>query len=381
MPSSYELGAAIGNNITNGFGAIQDKSAIDDILQQASQSNDPNAMDDIMAQLIQRVAPERQQMAAQLLQQKQQRILRQSEIQRAAPGLFQSNQLGPEKLINQESSAVDGSQQQQQGGIQSLPDDQLINLTGVKGYSEPAKQELRRRQEDRKLAYKKEEGNIKRNTDISQKFLEQSDIIAADIPKKQSSLDLMKDAIANKDLSFWSRDNLAEITGIEGFRSPEGAIFKTAGKEYFLGNISRAGARPNQWIEQQISDMMPKMGRSAEANLSVQRALQNELDLDKEKVRLTDKISSELESSLGYVPRDISTRVNKELSSYAEKKQKELYNDLRAIKSISEKNNQTFMKVPEGTPVSKLVAQSLLRQNNNDPVKAAEAATKLGYSY
>ena len=77
---------------------------------------------------------------------------------------------------------------------------------------------------------------------------------------------MMNDAIASKNLGFWSSDNLAEITGVEAFRSPEGAIFKTASKEYFLGNISRAGARPNQWIEQQISDMMAKIGNLQKMN-------------------------------------------------------------------------------------------------------------------
>ena len=228
---------------------------------------------------------------------------------------------------------------------------------------------------------RQDEGKIKRHTDISQKVLENADVIAEKLPVKKASLDLMKNAIANKDLSFWSPDNLAEMSGLEGFRSPEGAIFKTAGKEFFLGNISRAGARPNQWIEQQIAEMMPKMGRSTAANLSVSRALENEIDLDQERVILTERISNELEDKLGYVPRNIGSKLNKELQSYAERKQSELYNDLRAIKSIEDKSIQKFMKVLEGTPISKYVAKVLLNQYNNDPKKASEEAKKLGYSF
>jgi len=232
--------------------------------------------------------------------------------------------------------------------------------------------ESRRRQDEQK---------IKRHSEASDKILQNAEEKAATLIQKETSLNLQDQALASKDLSYFSRDNLAELTGIEGFRSPEGAVYKTAGKEYFLGNISRAGARPNMWIEQQISDMMSKVGRSTEANLSVNRALRNELDIDKEEVRLIETISKRLEDQLGYIPRDLGSRVNKELKVYAEDKQKELFNDLRAIKSIGEKIDQKFEKVKEGTPVSKFVAQALLDKFDNDPKRASEEAKRLGYTF
>lgn len=70
MPSPFEIGARVGKGTANAFSEYQDTNSIDHILKQASQSEDPNAVDDIMGQLIQRVAPERQQAAAQLLQNK-----------------------------------------------------------------------------------------------------------------------------------------------------------------------------------------------------------------------------------------------------------------------------------------------------------------------
>lgn len=264
-----------------------------------------------------------------------------------------------------------------------LSKDQLTTLTGHpdKEVSEPAKARLDVIKNEEKIGQGQRDAVFKSDLKRSENFIDETDAIASTIPQKESALELMDDAIVNRNLSYFSPDNLAEVTGIEGFRSPEGAIFKTAGKEYFLGNIARAGARPNQWIEQQIQDMMTKIGRSTEANLSVNRALRNELDLQKERVRLTEEVSDKLRSEGDLSQGKLGSMVNKQLSQYAEKKQLELFNDLRAIKSIADKAPQKFRKVEPGTEVSTVVAQALLRQFNNDPEKAAEEAKKLGYEF
>lgn len=426
------------NVIGGAFQRYHDRTAIDDILEQANSKGDEAAVDVAIGQILQRVSPERQPQAMQILQQKKAVIAQKKEralqeeqakalgLPVAAAGAHQTVQAqylknkveqdkitaanqryqdivgdSPFKQPNGPAGAEFNAQPQQtqvqppllpgmkgnqpQGqsgkGIASLSDDQLIALSGVPGYSEPAKQELKRRQEDRKLSQKEKEIKIKRNEDVSLDVVKNANKTAETLAQRRSALELSKNAIINKDLSFWTGDNLAELTGIEGFRSTEGAIFKTAGKEYFLGSIGRAGIRPNQWVEQQIADMLTKIGRSTEANLSVTRALENELDLDQAKVDITNRLANDLEEKLGYIPRDLGARVQKELSSYAEDKQKELYNDLRAIKSIGEKKIMSFGKVKEGTPVSKTVAKALLIKNKNDPKKAADEAKQLGYTF
>jgi len=204
--------------------------------------------------------------------------------------------------------------------------------------------ETRREDEERQKQqeFKLGEEKRRRETDVSSKVLLEADESRRQLPLKESALGLMNDAIANKDMSFWSKDNLAEATGIEGFRSKEGAVFKTAGKEYLLGNMKKAGARPNQWIEQQIADAQAKIGRSTGANLSVTRALQNEIDIEKNRLSLTEELAKKYENELGYVPREIGSQIYEANKSYAEEKQKELYNDLRAIKSIEDNFGGTF---------------------------------------
>jgi len=413
VPVAFQTAQQIQGNLGQAFAQKREQNTIEDILSESLSSDDPKVLQNNIGKILSQVSPERQGMAVQYLQhlhagikekQQEARTLAAEQAAGVTPGLAPALQVQQMKNkarqeglaqygvgVPQPNTGVGTAKPGQPGmppknapvSLSEISDEELVNRTGApyKEVSEPAKAELNRRQKATEVSQKKEEGKIKRHTDLSQKVLESSNEIAETLPQLESALGLMENAIANKDLSFWSKDNLAELTGIEGLRSPEGAIFKTAAKEFFLGSIARAGARPNQWIEQQISDMMTKIGRSPEANLSVSRALRNELDLKKERVRLTEEISNDLENSLGYIPRDLGNRVNKELAFYADKKQTELFNDLRAIKSIAEKKPQKFMKVQEGTPISKLVAQSLLRQHDNDPKKAREEAVKLGYTF
>lgn len=435
MPSSFDIGRQVGNNFANVRREAKDEGAIDRILSEAVNSGDPAMLQNSIGKILSQVSPERQGVAVQFLQNKLQSLeAKQKEDRLATQGKDAANAAGytygapPQVQAQQVKEKAKGSRLAEYGltpaqsnnspsnvptaengtspyltGVEGnqpiqppaplstppksifkkLTDDQLVVATGApdREISEPAKAELKERQEQKKIDQKVKTDVFKSDLNRSEKVLERADTIAEQIPQKRTSISLMKDAVANRNLGFFSRDNLAEITGIEGFRSPEGAIFKTAGKEYFLGNIARAGARPNQWIEQQISDMMAKVGRSPEANFSVLRALENELDLDEARVRITNEISDKLRSEGDYGQGKLGSMVNKELSKYAEEKQDVLFNDLRAIKAISEKTPQKFRKVTKGTKVSDFMAQALLQTFNNDPDKAAEEAKKLGYDF
>jgi hypothetical protein len=191
------------------------------------------------------------------------------------------------------------------------------------------------------------------------------------LPQKEAALQGMMHAIESKNLGFFTRDNLAEITGLQGFLSPEGAVFKTTGKEFFLGSLKRAGARPNQWIEQQISDMLPKIGRSTEANLSVAEALKTEIDVEKKQIELTNSIADRMEKEQGYIGRDLSSQVQKQLSPYANEKQNELKEKLQAIKDNYEPMNKEgkLMYDPEGN----------LRRIPAKDIKAARKANYRDY--
>lgn len=430
-PSPFEVGRLAAENQASAFRRVRDENAIERIIADSINSGDPEVLQNNIGKILSQVSPERQGSALQYLQnayanvqkkqEQQAQFKRESDAglvpginptaqakiyseqakgQRLAPyGLggqlgkpqpgVQPGQMQPALSVNQAQPEVGQPPQEIPNGqvpgsvFKRMTDDQLVVAQGSpdKEVSEPSKAELKRRIEERKINQRKDSDVFKSDLSRSTKILERTDQIAEQIPQKRTAVNLMKDAVANRNLSYFSPDNLAEITGIEGLRSPEGAIFKTAGKEYFLGNIARAGARPNQWIEQQIADMMAKIGRSPEANFSVLRALENELDLDEARVKITNEISDRLRGEGDYAQGKLGSLVNKELSQYAEKKQDILFNDLRAIKAIAEKKSQKFRKVEKGTQVSDFMVQALLQQFNNNPKKAAEEAKKLGYEF
>jgi len=437
---AFDVSRQIGTNFYN-EGLIReqkqkqanDQNAIETILEQASKSGDPQILQDSIGKILSKVSPGRQGAAIKYLEGTYERIQdKQKQAKTEGEGRLAAKQAGytygvPPQVaaqqikdksksgrlsqygLNQQGEQQLGQQPSLVGNpsipstgqtVQSTPTGklpqtifekmtkpQLVVASGApdREISEPAKAQLKLLADEEDLTQKKQDANRKYHTEISQDILKENEKEARNIAESESSLGLMENAITEKDLSFWSPDNLAELTGIEAFRSPEGAIFKTAGKEFFLGSLNRAGARPNQFIEKQIVEMLPKIGRSTAANLSVARAFRNEIDLKKEKIRLTRDLADELEGKLGYVPRNIGQLRDKKLAEYAENKQKELNNDLRAYKSIEEKSKQPFMKVDPGTPISKVVAKAILDQyDKKDPdraKKAAKQAEELGYTF
>ena len=234
-------------------------------------------------------------------------------------------------------------------GLRRLSDEKLVIAAGQGGnVGEIAKAELQRRSQLEKGEARKEERKGERHARVSEKVLFKADEQAAEIPQKNAALQSMELAVKEKNIGFFSRDNLAEITGVEGFRSPEGALFLTASKEYFLGSLKRAGARPNQWIERQIQKMLPKVGRTREANLSVVEALRADLSVEKKRLELTAQIANESEEKYGYVHRNLGSQVLKKLTPFANQQQKELEQRLRRIKKEAGKAPSKLKKTSPG---------------------------------
>ena len=80
-PSPFEIGQAVGNNISGAIRGSRETSAIDEILTQANSSGNEEDVQNAMSMILQRVSPERQQAAMQILQQKQQQLARQRQSQ------------------------------------------------------------------------------------------------------------------------------------------------------------------------------------------------------------------------------------------------------------------------------------------------------------
>lgn len=411
MSPAYQAALQASNN----YGKFQQR-----MNDQGKDDNDLSALDKILAQtagtenydmainqILSNVSPKNQQNAIAVIQNRQKAASDQMMAQQKAykeqatreadiragvdPDLSQSLKKSSYENVQSEkrASSIFGAKKDEANkDFQSLDDAQLVELSGVKGYSEQAKQELIRREtnkkldqrisaEDRKFDQKERSEERKFDRAISADLIKETNTDSKEIERLESSLALMEQAIVGKDLSFFSPDSLAELTGVEALRSPEGALFKTAAKDFFLGSLKESGARPNQFLEKQIVEMLPKIGRSTEANLTVSRAFKNEIDLKKERIRLTRDLLADPNNKA----RDIGKMVSKSMNSYANNKQKEVYNDMKAISAIANKSNVDLKKVESGTEISKYVVQSLLLKNKNDPKKAEQEAKNLGYKF
>lgn len=403
--SPFEVAQTIGNNFSKGMRESREESAIEQILSEAAASGDPNVVNDSMAKILSQVSPDKQGPAMQILQNTFQQIKKKQEQKEIAdayeqagmqgyqnfPPAVQSQMLKNNQRQQQYDNIFGAPQQNAQGpgqGVQQntsqdlskFSDDQLAKGLMIPDLRATFQAEIDRRYQDKKLAQNAAIANTKRNSKRADKVLDRADDISYEIPALQASLDQMVDAITTGNLSFWSSNNLADMTGIEGLRDAKGAQFKTAAKEYLLGGLSRIKGRPNQWIEQQVLDAAAKIGRSESANLISTRSLQNEVDLKKAFVEVTNRINEEYENKYNEPPRNLASLVDKEMQKIATEKQTEMFNDFRAILSVYDKKHMPFKPVPKGSALSDLMLDALLERFNNDPKKAEAEARKLGYS-
>jgi len=244
-------------------------------------------------------------------------------------------------------------EEQQVNLFSQLPDSALVEAaaSGDKRLQNMAEAENERRGR----AEKRYESDRKYHSEGARPWLKKIDEMRQSNRSKSMAVELMADAIEQGNLEFFSKDNFANFLGRygEGLRSPEGALLLNATKEFLLSNIQRAGSRPNQWIEQQISQMLTKIGRSDEANLSVVEALRHETEVEKLYQQETDRIADYYRTELGYVPDNIGALVDQAVEPLAKESQDRLAYRLREIKEQAGDLTELMKKkVPRGTPLT-----------------------------
>lgn len=226
-----------------------------------------------------------------------------------------------------------GQAQQQQQPQQQVSESERMMQRARKEAAVGLHDESKISMEQAKISDKRSARKEQQHYDIAKKALGESADKAYNLAQKETTLQSLEDALKTNDLGMFSRDNFAEMTGIEGFRSPEGALFKKEIKELFLGNVGEVGSKGlNQWFEKQIFDMAPRIGRSTEANLVVMEAFRLDTDVEKKKIELTNRIAEQMEEQYGYVRRDLAEQVTNQLRPYAVEKQKESKAKIEAIK-------------------------------------------------
>lgn len=240
---------------------------------------------------------------------------------------------------------------------------------------------LREKRAEKEFEYKQEKGEREYHTQFSKPVEEKVAKLRESIPRKESALNFSREAIETGDPSYFSKDKLADATGIDLFRTAKGAQLITAGKENLLSNMARTSARAqNLWFEQRLNSMFAKIGQSEEANLTVQEMLEGEVAMDKVYQGAFDRLSDEDENKFGYVKKDIDKRVHSEIKD----QEKQIFNRtcyrLRELeekeKGIEKLRNQAGQNVIKGTPLTLAMAK-IYKDKFGD--KALAVAKKNGY--
>jgi len=196
--NAFEVSRMISNNLARGQEKAEEQHAIDRILSQSGQGGDLTP--DLMSQLLSRVNPERAKPIMDMLNQRREGAERDKRLnlitgapQNAPAGNQPQNVAG--LPVNQPEGTVDFNEAgvtETPKGLQAFDDNQLIALTGEKGFAEPAKQELKRRQEDRTLRQRKEESGQKETLDIRKKYFEKGEAARKGIENKKQLFELVE---------------------------------------------------------------------------------------------------------------------------------------------------------------------------------------------
>lgn len=156
--------------------------------------------------------------------------------------------------------------------------------------------------------------------------------IVKEMDTTRKNIALQEQAIADLEIAapdVGIRDWLADTFEFEPLRSESGAKFKTGVKDFFLSDVSRVGARPNQWVEQQLMAALPVAGRTPESNLITVAGLKFKKDLSKKRAEIID----DLTTNYGYSEIDLGKTANKMMKSYTEERQKLLEDEIKSIHS------------------------------------------------
>lgn len=173
--------------------------------------------------------------------------------------------------------------------------------------------------------------------EINKPILKEAEDIRKNLSLQEQAIeDLME---SSPDVGI--RDWLADVFEFEPLRSESGAKFKTGVKDFFLTDISRVGARPNQWVEKQLLSALPVAGRTPVSNMITTAGLKFKKDLAKKRLEILD----ELTDKYGYSEIDLSKTTNKMMKSYVEERQNLLRDEIKDIKNRESKLSGRMVRV------------------------------------
>ena len=225
------------------------------------------------------------------------------------------------------------------------------------------------------------------HTKVSAPILKEAESILKEVPIKKGLINQQRRDIASGEtagiIPF-----LVEKTGLEAYRNPESARFKTISKQRFIESLhalGASGARANQFIEQQLTSAQPSLGRDEEANQTVLDLEEFIDDMKAARARFEIEEAEKDEKLFGFAKNDIARRADKKMNEYAEKRQEEMAYDIRKRHENKLSDQELIReiignKVSADTPLTLRTARILMIKNNDNEEKAQSEARKLGFT-
>lgn len=294
-----------------------------------------------------------------------------------------ADQMTPEEGLDVEEKVIGSN-----FDPENLSDEDILmaDAMGFKGLREAKDAAIRKRENAEKEKSRKFEADRDYHSKRSDPIINAAEQVVKNAPINKGLIDQQRRDIASGDtagiIPF-----LVDKLGLEAYRNPESARFKTANKQRFVESIHElggAGARPNQFIEQQLTQAQATLGRSAEANESVLDLEDFVADMKVKRAELELQLAEQDREKFGYAKNDISQRADKLMKDYTEKRQDEMAYNIRQRHEKNMTDQDLIKELVEGrigpdTPLTMRVARMLMIKNNDDEKKATAEAKRLGF--
>ena len=239
--------------------------------------------------------------------------------------------------------------------------------------------------EERKEKQTKFQSDREYHSKVSQPILDEAQEVVSKAPIKKALINQQRRDVASGNTSGIIPFLVDELK-LEMYRNPESARFKTANKSRFIETVHELGgsqARPNQFIERQISEAQTALGRDEESNMTVLDLEEFIDDMKLERSRLILQVGKKEREKHGFAKNDIAMKADKLMGDYADKRQDEMAYTIRQRheKNITDEEltREILRGVPLDTPLTIRDARILMIKNNYDEKKAQAEAKKLGF--
>lgn len=370
------MGKAFGDSM----GAIQekynDRTALDDILDNASKSTNPNALTDAMGQILNKVSPAMQGKALEVLkykyeglqaQKKQEKELAQKQSERQAKinagfdadlpnALAKDVYKGQQKdkrlanVFGDQSGDMQQNSEPSENPFANFSDDKLVALSGHpdREVSEPSKQELKRRQQLAKGKKPGDEFAKIREKNVSN-YVNNALASRETAEDFKFSIDQARQAIqgdvAGPGVTALAKNN--PYTAILVGLTPDESTLLAANKKLLEGSKGIFGSKPTEKeIFLLLNSMLPSIGKTKEANLAGLNFIERVNDMKLMHSEIVDELT---EGGTKYVP-DLERQVNAQMRPYGEALRRDLSQAVEALNSVepNQKNGKIKVKGPDG---------------------------------